>query len=46
MKADCAVNLYNIVTVSQARLGRRVAILSSHRLDEICTALSFAIDCG
>ncbi len=46
MKADCAVNLYNIVIVSQARLGRRVVVLSSHRLDEICAALSFAIGCG
>lgn len=46
MKAECAVNLHNIVTVSQARLGRRVVVLSSHRLDEICAALSFAIGCG
>lgn len=46
MKALCAVNLHNVVTVSQARLGRRVAALSSHRLDEICAALSFAIGCG
>ena len=36
MKDTCAINLHNIVTVSKAHLGRRVAILSSERLREIC----------
>ena len=46
MRDDCAVNLHNVVTVSQARLGRRVAVLTDQRLHEICSALSFAIGCG
>lgn len=45
MKGPCAVNLHNVVTVSKARLGRRVAILSSDRLSEICGALGFALGC-
>jgi mRNA interferase MazF len=32
MKSACAVNLHNAVTVSQQRLGRRVAQLSSARM--------------
>jgi hypothetical protein len=32
MKAPCAVNLHNAVTVSQRRLGKRVAQLSSARM--------------
>lgn len=45
MKAVCAVNLHNAVTVSQSRLGKRVAQLSWSRLREICTALSFSLEC-
>ncbi len=45
MKGACAVNLHNVVTVSKARLGRRVAMLSSERLSEICGALGFALGC-
>ena len=45
MKAACAINLHNVVTVSKARLGRRVARLSSARLSEICAALGFALGC-
>ena len=45
MKAPCAVNLHNTVTVSQSRLGRRVAQLSSLRMREICAALSFSLGC-
>lgn len=45
MKGTCAVNLHNVVTVSKAHLGRRVAVLSSERLREICAALGFALDC-
>jgi mRNA interferase MazF len=44
-KAACAINLRNVVTVSKARLGRRVARLSSARLSEICVALGFALGC-
>lgn len=45
MKAPCAVNLHNAVTVSQDRLGRRVAQLSSLRMGEICAALRFSFGC-
>lgn len=45
MKAPCAVNLHNAVTVSQNRLGRRVAQLSSLRMEEICLALGFSLGC-
>ena len=45
MKAPCAVNLHNAVTVSQERLGRRVAQLSSVRMNEICAALGFSLGC-
>jgi mRNA interferase MazF len=45
MKAPCAVNLHNAVTVSQERLGKRVAQLSSVRMQEICAALSFSLGC-
>jgi mRNA interferase MazF len=45
MKASCAVNLHNAVTVSQGRLGKRVAQLSSVRMNEICAALRFSLGC-
>ena len=45
MKAACAVNLHHAVTVSQNRLGRRVAQLSSGRMSEICAALRFSLGC-
>lgn len=46
MKAPCAVNLHNTVTVPQQRLGQKVAQLGSLRMDEICTALRFSLGCG
>lgn len=45
MKAPCAINLHNTVTISQNRLGRRVAQLSSLRIGEICAALRFSLGC-
>jgi mRNA interferase MazF len=45
MKAPCAVNLHNAVTVSQQRLGKRVAHLGSARMNDICAALRFALGC-
>ncbi len=45
MKSPCAVNLHNTVTVSQHRLGRRVAHLSTGRMNEICAALCFSLGC-
>jgi len=45
VKGPCAVNLHNAVTVSQNRLGRRIALLSSLRMREICGALRFSLGC-
>lgn len=45
MKAPCAVNLHNAVTVSQQRLGKRVAQLSSLRMSQVCAALRFSLGC-
>lgn len=45
MKAPCAVNLHHALTISQGRLGRRVAGLSSLRMNEICNALRFSLGC-
>jgi mRNA interferase MazF len=45
MKAPCAVNLHNAVTVSQRRLGKRVAHLTAGRMKEICTAVQFSLGC-
>ena len=47
MKSPCAVNLHNAVTVSQQRLGKRVAQLSPARMNEVCAALRFSLaGCG
>ncbi|MGH9511638.1 MAG: type II toxin-antitoxin system PemK/MazF family toxin [Terriglobales bacterium] len=45
MKSPCAVNLHNAVTISQKHLGRRIAQLSSMRMNEICAALRFSVGC-
>jgi len=45
MKGACAINLHNVVTVSKAHLGRRVAALSAERMKELCRALGFALGC-
>ena len=45
MKGRCAVNLHNAVTISQERLGRRFASLSTARMGEVCAALRFALGC-
>ena len=45
MKRRCAANLHNAITVSQQRLGRRVAHLGAHRMVEICAALRFSLGC-
>jgi mRNA interferase MazF len=45
MKAPCAVNLHNAITVSQERLGKRQAQLGSVRMSEICAALRFSLGC-
>ena len=45
MKAPCAVNLHNAITISQGRLGRRVSHLTAGRMREICAALRFSFGC-
>jgi mRNA-degrading endonuclease toxin of MazEF toxin-antitoxin module len=45
MKAACAVNLHNVVTVSRARIGKRVARVNTMRMEEICGALRFSLGC-
>ncbi|HZS54533.1 MAG TPA: type II toxin-antitoxin system PemK/MazF family toxin [Bryobacteraceae bacterium] len=45
MKHPCAVNLHDAVTVSQQRLGKRLAQLSSARMHEVCAALRFTLGC-
>lgn len=45
MKTACAVNLHNAVTISQQRLGKRVARLSSARMNEISAGLRFSLGC-
>jgi mRNA interferase MazF len=45
MKSACAVNLHHAVTVSQQRLGKRVAQVSSARMNEVCAALRFSLGC-
>ena len=45
MRSPCAVNLHNAVTVSQQRLGKRVAQLNSARMKEVCAALRFSLGC-
>ena len=45
MKGRCAVNLHNAITVTQQRLGRRVAQLGELRMSEICAALRLALGC-
>jgi mRNA interferase MazF len=46
MKGRCAVNLHNAMTVSRERLGKRVASLSHQRMQEVCEALRFSLECG
>lgn len=45
MKMPCAVNLHNAITVSQNRLGRRIAHLGTLRMGAICAALRFSLGC-
>ena len=46
MKGRCAVNLHNVITVSQERIANRVASLSEGRMHEVCVALRFSLGCG
>ena len=46
VKQPCAINLHNLITVSKAGVGRRVAQLGDERMREVCRALAFALECG
>jgi mRNA interferase MazF len=46
MKGACAVNLHNMVTVRQNRLGKLVANLNRERMEQVCFALRFSLGCG
>jgi hypothetical protein len=45
LKVPCAVSLHNEITASKNRLGKRVARLSSPRMDAICASLRFSLGC-
>jgi mRNA interferase MazF len=45
MKSSCAVSLHNPITISQEKLGKRVAQLNSSRMGEVCAALRFSLGC-
>jgi len=45
MKQPCAVNLHNLVTVSQGDVGQRLTRLGSTRMREVCAALDFSLGC-
>jgi mRNA interferase MazF len=45
MKGRCSVNLHNVVTLPQTRLGRRVSSLRPERMEEVCAALRFSLGC-
>lgn len=40
---ECAVNLYNLQTVSKAQLGAWITTLSPERLSEVDRAIQFAL---
>ncbi len=45
MRQPCAVNLHNLVTVAEGRLGPRLARLGSERMRQVCAALAFSLEC-
>jgi mRNA interferase MazF len=45
MKSSCAIDLHSPITISQVRLGKRVAQLNSSRMGEVCAALRFSLGC-
>jgi mRNA interferase MazF len=46
MKGRCAVDLHNVVTVAETRLGRRAGSVSAGRMQEVCAALRFSLGCS
>src|ERR1700688_3571610 len=45
MKTRCAINLHNLVTVAQNRVGKRVGQLGALRMAEVCAAMRFSLGC-
>jgi mRNA interferase MazF len=45
LRQPCAANLHNVMTVAQARVGRRLGQLTPNRIREVCAALAFALGC-
>ena len=45
MKNRCAVNLHNLITLTQARMGKRVATIPASRMRQVCEAMRFALGC-
>jgi mRNA-degrading endonuclease toxin of MazEF toxin-antitoxin module len=45
LKAPCVVNLHNVVTVSQAGVGRRLAKLSDEKMRRVCEAIGYSLGC-
>ncbi|MGH9388686.1 MAG: type II toxin-antitoxin system PemK/MazF family toxin [Vicinamibacteria bacterium] len=45
LKAPCVVNLHNLVTVSQAGVGRRLAKLSDEKMRRVCEAIGYSLGC-
>ena len=45
MKSPSAINLFNVGTVPETLIGRRVSALSAAKLKEVCAALRFALGC-
>jgi mRNA interferase MazF len=45
LKQPSAINLHNILTIDQGRVGKRVAQLDETKMGEVCRALGFALGC-
>jgi len=45
MKSTCAVKLHSTTTLPKGRLGMRIAQLSPAKMEQICSALNFALGC-
>jgi len=46
MKELCVINLHGVVTVDRQHLVRYVAHLSPERMQHICAALRFSLECS
>jgi len=45
MKAACVINVHNVTTVAQSRLGRRITQLSPAKMKLVCETLRFCLGC-